>query len=362
MLQKPPSNLFSSEAVSCFHPDKICDQISDAILDECLENDKKSRVACEVFGTSKNLIIGGEITTKSKVDYSKVAREILEKVTTHKNIPVTNLIIPQSLEIATGVNRGGASDQGVVFGYAVGDNKQFLPNSYYLASEIMMLADKKQEQGLIPEALFDKKCMVTLTKDKKVKSIVYSNQHVRNFNKKQFIENIKNQVIDRVLKSNGFNVDYELLFNSADSFVKGGFESDTGLTGRKIIVDTYGGFGNHGGGAFSGKDPTKVDRSGAYMARFVAKNIVANGIAKECLVQVSYAIGVINPISICVRLDGVWESDKNDYVLDYIYKNFSFIPQDMISFLDLTNVKYQNISKYGHFLKKEYNWEKIVKF
>ena len=357
--------IFTSEAVSEGHPDKVCDQISDAILKECLRQDKSSHVACEVLISSNNLVIAGEITTSAKVNYEEVARNVLKDIGyintedgfDFENAKIDVIIKEQSSDINTAVSNGeeqGAGDQGIIFGYACNETKNYMPLTIEIAQAILKLAAIKRKSGEFKWAKPDMKSQVSIKYgDEEVKNsvdtIVVSVQHDANFNEKEFKKYIKEEIVDVVL--NDYDLDssnYTLLINPSGRFVIGGPLGDVGLTGRKIIVDTYGGRGHHGGGAFSGKDPSKVDRSAAYYCRYVAKNIVASGLAKECEIQVSYAIGKSELVSLNVFTygTGVFEDET---LIEMVKNVFDFRPYAMINNLKMLDLDYYAVSKYGHF-------------
>ena len=304
--------LLTSESVGAGHPDKICDQISDAILDSLLTNDPYARVACDVLANNNIIYIGGQITTKAYSDTIKEAWKVLKPLGYDENdFNIINGIAPQSADIALGVNKEedhelGAGDQGIIFGYATNENEFYMPWPIVLAHELLKRAEFLRRQNQFPYAKSDMKSQVTLEYDDEsnkitVKKVLMSIQHAENANLKEFKDFIKKNIVDYVLKEFNFNLDYDLLINPTGRFVIGGPVGDTGLTGRKIIVDTYGGFAHHGGGAFSGKDATKIDRSAAYMARYIAKNLVAAKIADKIEIQLSYAIGLPRPQSIYIN-------------------------------------------------------------
>ena len=297
--------LFTSESVSEGHPDKVCDQISDAILDACLEQDPNSRVACEVFATTNLVVIGGEITTQAKVNYEQVARDVMKSIgytddslgidADHCQIRI--VLDSQSPDIALGTNVevGGAGDQGIMFGYATNETEGYMPLAISIAHQLVRVATEKRKSGAFRWARPDMKSQVTIDytdrQHPKIETILMSVQHDPDFNEAAFKDYLKKEVMDYVVSKYDMNTDYQVYINPTGRFVIGGPHGDTGLTGRKIIVDTYGGYARHGGGAFSGKDPSKVDRSAAYMARYMAKNLVAAGFADQMEIQLSYAIG-----------------------------------------------------------------------
>ena len=357
--------VFTSEAVSEGHPDKVCDQISDAILKECLRQDKSSHVACEVLISSNNLVIAGEITTSAKVNYEEVAINVLKDIGyintedgfDFENAKIDVIIKEQSSDINTAVSNGeeqGAGDQGIIFGYACNETKNYMPLTIEIAQAILKLAAIKRKSGEFKWAKPDMKSQVSIKYGgeevkNSVDTVVVSVQHDANFNEKEFKKYIKEEIVDVVL--NDYDLDssnYTLLINPSGRFVIGGPLGDVGLTGRKIIVDTYGGRGHHGGGAFSGKDPSKVDRSAAYYCRYVAKNIVASGLAKECEIQVSYAIGKSELVSLNVFTygTGVFEDET---LIEMVKNVFDFRPYAMINNLKMLDLDYYAVSKYGHF-------------
>lgn len=361
---------YTSESVGAGHPDKICDQISDAILDELLKQDENSRVACDVIANDDVIYIGGQITTKGYVDTIKIAWDILKPLGYNENdFKIINAIIPQSADIALGVDKSknkklGAGDQGLLFGYATDENEFFMPWPLVLSHELVKRAEYLRKKELFPYAKADMKSQVTMEYDSinneiKISKILMSIQHEAAFNDKEFKEYIIQDIIKYVTNKYKFNDDYEILINPTGRFVIGGPKGDTGLTGRKIIVDTYGGFAKHGGGAFSGKDATKIDRSAAYMARYVAKNIVASKIAKKCEIQLSYAIGLPNPQSIYVDTFNTSKYSEEE-LIKMIYGLFDLSVEGIINTLDLLKPIYLPLATYGHFGRIDLNlpWEK----
>ena len=363
--------IFTSEAVSEGHPDKICDQISDAILHECLKQDKASHVACETLISSDRVVVSGEITTKAIVDYKQVAKEVIKNIgylTLEDGFDLENakyevILKQQSPDINNAVKVGvnqGAGDQGIVFGYACNETGNYMPLTIEIAQNIVKQASILRKEGLFKWAKPDMKTQVSIeyddtTSKSKVTTIVFSCQHAENYKEEKFKDYIKEEIIEKILEK--YDVDYseyELLINPSGRFVIGGPLGDVGLTGRKIIVDTYGGRARHGGGAFSGKDPSKVDRSAAYYCRYVAKNIVASGLAKECEIQVGYAIGKSEPVSINVYTYGT--GAINDGILTKMVKEiFDFRPFSMIKDLNMLDIDYSNVCKYGHFGRDDLN-------
>lgn len=361
--------LFTSESVTEGHPDKICDQISDAILDACLAQDPNSRVACECLITSDKLIIAWEITTTAKVDYEAIARNTIvtigydseEKFFDGKTCKVEVLIHTQSPDIAMGVDTGGAGDQGIMFGYACNESQSLLPLPIDLAHQLSFQLSKVRKNWILPFFRPDGKTQVTIEYEgstpKRLHTIVISTQHSKDVSQEELHEVIKKEVITPIVW-NLLDENTIIHINPTGSFYIWGPVGDTGLTGRKIIVDSYGGMGRHGGGAFSGKDPTKVDRSAAYMARYLAKNIVASGLCEKCEIQLSYAIGVTQPISIFLEDFGTAKIDKNQ-ILACIQKHFDLSPQGIIAKFQLKRPLYQATASYGHFGRDEFPWEKL---
>ncbi|WP_288705197.1 methionine adenosyltransferase [uncultured Catenibacterium sp.] len=369
-------NLFTSESVSEGHPDKLCDQISDAILDECLRQDKYSRVACECFATTNLLVIGGEITTNAKVDYEAVARDVMRRIGyTAEDLGIDAdtceikvVMDTQSSDIALGTNVevGGAGDQGMMFGYATNETETYMPLPISMAHELVRYASELRHNGTFKHARPDMKSQVTIDytdeNNPKVDTILMSIQHDPDFNEEEFKTFIKEKIMKEVVRKHHMNEDYKVFINPTGRFVIGGPHGDTGLTGRKIIVDTYGGMARHGGGAFSGKDPSKVDRSAAYITRYIAKNIVAAGLCDRIEIQLSYAIGVKDPTSVHVDTYGTGKV-ADEVILDAIKKEFDLTPQGIINTLDLLNPIYGPTAAYGHFGRTdvEFPWEKLNK-
>jgi len=372
--------LFSSESVSEGHPDKLCDQVADAILDAVISQDPNSFVACECFATKNFLMIGGEITTTAKVDYKKVAREVIKDIGydkneygfNYKNVKILNKINTQSPDIRQGVQKAnyleqGAGDQGIMFGYATDESEGYMPLPITIAHKLMRKATALRKSGEFKNARPDMKAQVTISYSKKkpvVKTVLMSVQHDPDFNEAEFKKYIHDEIMVPVVKSFGLNEDFDYLINPTGKFVIGGPMGDTGLTGRKLIVDTYGGSSRHGGGSFSGKDPSKVDRSASYMCRYVAKNLVAAGVAKRLEVQVSYAIGKADPLSInCETFET--SNLKEEQIVAIIKKVFDMRPGAFIHNFSLTkpSFKYKSISNYGHFGRPDVDlpWEKLDK-
>lgn len=356
--------VFTSEAVSEGHPDKVCDQISDAILTRCLEIDKNAHVACEVMIGENKVIIGGEITMNGSVDYVSIAKSVLKEIGYNSyedgfdsdSASYEILVKKQSSDIFNAVSKEeiGAGDQGIIFGYAVNETKNYMPLTIEIANKILLLATKKRKSGEFEWARPDMKSQVSIEYGDKnrVDTVLVSIQHSADFNEEKFKKYIKEEIVEQVLKEYDLiKDDYKLIINPSGRFVIGGPVGDFGLTGRKIIVDTYGGRGHHGGGAFSGKDPTKVDRSAAYYCRYVAKNIVASGVADECEIQVAYAIGLSEPVAINVNTFGSGKVSDNELCV-MVKKIFDFKPGNIIKQLDLLNVNYRECARGGHFGKE----------
>lgn len=367
--------LFTSESVSKGHPDKVCDQISDAILDACLAQDPNSRVACEVFATTDLVVIGGEITTKAKVDYEQVARDVLkdigydnsDKGIDYRTCKIQVVMDLQSPDIALGTNDevGGAGDQGIMFGFACKETEGYMPLAISIAHHLVRVATEKKNNGEFKYARPDMKAQVTIDyteEEPKIDTILMSIQHDPDFDETEFKRYIKEEIMDAVVKKYNLKTDYKVLINPTGRFVIGGPHGDTGLTGRKIIVDTYGGSARHGGGAFSGKDPSKVDRSAAYMLRYIAKNVVAANLCDKLEIQVSYAIGVKEPTSIYIETYGS-EHVSRDVILKAIKENFDLTPGGIINTLQLRQPIYLKTAAYGHFGRGDINlpWEKLDK-
>jgi S-adenosylmethionine synthetase len=342
---------YTTESVTSGHPDKVCDQISDAILDACLRQDPRSRVAVETFGSHGTLMLGGEVKTRAKVDFEKIARKVYRNIGYTDKLTVLNTIAKQSPDIAMGVDTGGAGDQGIMYGYATNETKEYLPKGVVLAHALARRLEKLRRDGTLKWLKPDGKTQVTIA-DGKVITALCSTQH----DKKVSQEDIRAGLIKHLFRPILGNLkNIEILVNPTGQFILGGFTADAGLTGRKIMVDTYGGVMPHGGGAFSGKDATKVDRSAAYMCRFVAKNLVANGYAKKALVSVAYAIGRIEP----VMIEAFDEKGKN--LTKVVNEHFDFRPQAIIKRLGLTRPIFQETAAYGHFGVPGRPWEKIIK-
>jgi len=363
--------LFSSESVTEGHPDKIADQISDAILDACLEEDPVSRVACETLTATGLVVIAGEITTKAYVDFQTVVRGTVASIGYDNALygfdantcAVISSINKQSGDIAMGVDTGGAGDQGMMFGYAVNENLDFMPTPISLAHKLTQRLSQVRKNGTLPFLRPDGKSQVTVEYDPngkvvRVDAVVVSTQHAETVTNDELRAEILKHVIQAVIPAHLLDEDTKYHINPTGRFVIGGPMGDTGLTGRKIIVDTYGGMGRHGGGAFSGKDPTKVDRSAAYMARHIAKNVVAGGLADKCEVQLAYAIGVADPVSVLVETFGTEKVDPA-IIPDLIRAHFKLTPRGIIDSLNLRRPIYRKTAAYGHFGRSDadFTWE-----
>lgn len=374
-------NLFTSESVSEGHPDKVCDQIADKILDECLKVDPKSRVACEVFATKNFVLIGGEITSKAKPNYKLIVKDVLTDIGYTKKeygfsadeVEVEVRVQEQSHDIAMGVDAKkdeeiGAGDQGIMFGYATNENDGFMPLPIAIAHKLVRIATNLRKTGRFEHARPDMKSQVSIDYSNpnkpRIATILMSIQHDPDIDMKAFKDYVKEHIMVPVAKSFGLNDDFEVIINPTGQFVIGGPAGDTGVTGRKIIVDTYGGAGHHGGGAFSGKDPTKVDRSASYFARYIAKNLVAAKVADRLEVQLGYAIGKNEPVSIHVDTFGT-SKYSDDKIVELIQSVFDLRPGMIIKNFSLTNpaFEYHKLTNYGHFGRPDLNlpWEKLDK-
>lgn len=360
--------LFTSESVGAGHPDKICDQISDKILDAVLAQDENARVAVECMASNRLIIIGGELTTNGYVDFVAKAWEVLSNLGyTENDFTIISNVNSQSPDINQGVDKKdgeiGAGDQGIMFGYATNETEEFMPLPISIAHELAKEAETLRKSGEFKWAKSDLKTQVTIDysgEKPTVNTILMSVQHAADYNEAEFKKYIKEQIMEKVIEKYGMNKDFKVFINPTGKFVIGGPIGDTGLTGRKIIIDTYGGMGRHGGGAFSGKDYTKVDRSAAYAARWVAKNAVAAGFADELEIQLSYAIGVSEPISISVNTFGT-EKFSHDAIENAIRNTFDLRPGAIINELGLRKPIYFQTSTFGHFGRKDLDlpWEKL---
>ncbi len=372
--------LFTSESVTEGHPDKICDQISDAILDKILTDDPEARVACETAVTTGLVIVMGEITTTTYVDIQRIVRDIVKEIGYDRGkygfdaetMGVLVAIDPQSPDIAQGVDESseddkdlGAGDQGIMFGYATNETPEYMPLTAVFASKLARRLSEVRKNGPLKYLRPDGKTQVTIEFDEfdkpvRVDAIVVSSQHAPNIKQEQIHRDIRKEVIDAIIPQELIDENTKIYINPTGKFVVGGPHGDAGLTGRKIIVDTYGGYARHGGGAFSGKDATKVDRSAAYAARYVAKNVVAAGFADRCEIQLSYAIGISQPTSIRIDTFGTGKYDE-DAIISAIKKVFDLRPKAIIESLDLKKPIYRQTSAYGHFGRDDLDltWERL---
>lgn len=376
--------LFTSESVTEGHPDKLCDYISDSILDSFLEKDENSRVACETVAGKGEIFITGEITSKAEVDIEKVVRQAIKEVgydnseidMDYRTCKIIISLSKQSPDIALGVDKSletkrgegieseGAGDQGLMFGFACDETKELMPLPISLAHRLAKRLSEVRKQKIISYLRPDGKVQVTIEyndgKPVRVDTIVISTQHDSDVDLDVLKKDIKDKVIKEIVPKELLDEKTKYYINPTGRFVIGGPLGDSGLTGRKIIVDTYGGYARHGGGAFSGKDATKVDRSAAYMARFLAKNIVANGYAKKCEIQFAYSIGVAKPVSIYIDTFGT-NTIPEEEIVDKIKSKFDLTPRGIIEYLDLKKPIYRKTTNYGHFGKEDLSWEKLIK-
>ncbi len=363
--------LFTSESVSEGHPDKVCDQVSDAVLDAMLKDDPDSRVACECYATTGMILVGGEITTETYVDLQTLVRNVIRDIGytsgdyrfEANSVAVINVINHQSPDIWRGVKDGGAGDQGMMFGYACTETEELMPAPIMFAHKLVKELARLRKFNSLTYLRPDSKSQVTLEYSDsgeilRADTIVISTQHDEGISQDKIKEDIIEKLIKKVIPSEYLDERTKFYINPTGNFVIGGPHGDTGLTGRKIIVDTYGGRAPHGGGAFSGKDPTKVDRSGAYAARHLAKNIVAAGLAKEVTIQISYAIGIAQPVSIRVDTHGTSEI-PNRVISDFILKEIDLTPRGIIERFNLRRPIYRQTSVYGHFGRQEFPWENL---
>lgn len=364
---------FTSESVTEGHPDKLCDLISDSILDEYLKQDENSRVAVETFAAKDKITVAGQVTSNGEVDIENLVRNVIKNVgydnektdMDYRTCKIDINITKQSSDIAMGVDVGGAGDQGIMFGYAINETENYMPYAIDMAHKLAKrLADVRKENE-ITYLRPDGKTQVTIEYEdnmpKRIDTILISTQHLEEVTMDRLKKDLIEKVINVVVPKEMMDENTKIYINPTGRFVIGGPLGDTGLTGRKIIVDTYGGYSRHGGGAFSGKDASKVDRSASYMLRYIAKNIVANGYAKKCELQVSYAIGMEKPISIWVNTFGTNKIPEED-IIKMIEEKFDLTPNGIIKYLDLKKPIYTKTTNYGHFGKEEMPWEKVITF
>lgn len=363
---------FSSESVTEGHPDKLCDTISDTILDAYLCQDPNSRVAVETFATNNTITIAGQVTSQGKVNIEEIARNTIKEIgydnektdIDYRTCKIKIDITKQSPDIAMGVDIGGAGDQGIMFGYACTDTENYMPYAIDMAHKLAKRLTQVRKENIVPFLRPDGKVQVTVeyedNKPKRIETILVSTQHEEKASIKEVKQAIISEVINKVVPSNMMDQNTKIYINPTGRFVIGGPLGDTGLTGRKIIVDTYGGYSRHGGGAFSGKDASKVDRSAAYMLRHIAKNIVANGLAEKCEIQVAYAIGMKQPLSIYVNTFGTGVKSEEE-IVKIIKEKFDLTPDGIINYLNLKRPIYSKTTNYGHFGKDDLPWEKIIK-
>ena len=363
---------FTSESVTEGHPDKLCDYISDSILDACLEQDENSRVAVETFAANNNITIAGQITTSAEIDVEKIVRNTIKEIgfdnagvdMDYRTCNINVDISKQSPDIAMGVDVGGAGDQGIMFGYACDETENYMPYAINMAHKLSKKVSEVRRTKEIPYLRPDAKTQVTVEYEndvpKRIETILISTQHNDGIEQEKIKNDLIQKVIKKVIPENKIDENTKIYVNPTGRFVIGGPLGDTGLTGRKIIVDTYGGYARHGGGCFSGKDASKVDRSAAYMLRHIAKNIVANGYAKRCEIQVACAIGMKEPLSIYINTFGTGVKSDEE-IANLIKEKFDLTPAGIINYLDLKKPIYRKTTNYGHFGKDDLSWEKIIK-
>lgn len=362
---------YTSESVTEGHPDKLCDYISDTILDECLKQDENSRVAVETFASKDLIVVAGQITTNAVINFEQIVRDVVKEIgydddTTGMDYRTCKVIVnvdKQSSDIALGVDIGGAGDQGIMFGYATDETPTYMPYALYMSHKLSKKLTEVRKNGIVPFLRPDGKTQVTVEYEndipKRIETILVSTQHTADVSQEEVRKTVIENVIKEVMPAEMIDENTKIFVNPTGRFVIGGPLGDTGLTGRKIIVDTYGGYSKHGGGAFSGKDASKVDRSAAYMLRYIAKSIVANGFAKKCEVQLSYAIGMEEPLSIYVDSFGT-AICSDEELAKLIKENFDLTPKGIINYLDLKKPIYRKTTNYGHFGKDDLSWEKVL--
>ena len=363
---------FTSESVTEGHPDKLCDYISDSILDACLKQDENSRVAVETFASAGKITIAGQMMTKAKIDVEAIARNAIKEIgydnektdMDYRTCEIDINLTTQSSDIAMGVDVGGAGDQGIMFGYACNETKNYMPFALEMAHRLAKRLTEVRKTKEIPYLRPDGKTQVTVEYEenipKRIETILISNQHLEQINLEQMKKEIIEKVIYHVIPLEYIDENTKIYINPTGRFVIGGPLGDTGLTGRKIIVDTYGGYSRNGGGAFSGKDASKVDRSAAYMLRHIAKNVVANHLAKKCEIQLSYAIGMEEPLSIYVDTFGT-STIAEEEIVELIKEKFDLTPNGIIEYLGLKAPIYKQTTNYGHFGRENLAWEKVIK-
>ena len=363
---------FTSESVTEGHPDKLCDLISDTILDEYLKQDENSRVAVETFASKNTITIAGQITSKADVNVEELVRKVIKEIGyDNENIDIDYStckidinITKQSTDIAMGVDTGGAGDQGIMFGYASNETEDYMPYAIDMAHKLAKRLTKVRKEKIIPYLRPDGKVQVTVeyeeNKPKRIETILISSQHNENASQEELKKDILEKVIKAVVPTDMIDKNTKIYVNPTGRFIIGGPLGDTGLTGRKIIVDTYGGYSRHGGGAFSGKDASKVDRSAAYMLRHIAKNLVANGYCNKCEIQISYGIGMKKPLSIYINTFNTGKKSDEELV-KLVEEKFDLTPNGIIKYLDLKKPIYTKTTNYGHFGKKDLPWEKVIK-
>lgn len=362
---------FTSESVTEGHPDKLCDYISDKILDECLRQDKQSRVAVETFASSNKITVAGQLTSNATINIEEIVRNTIKEIgfdnketdIDYRTCEVDINITKQSNDIALGVDIGGAGDQGIMFGFATNETENYMPYALDISHKLAKRLTDVRKEKIIPYLRPDGKTEVTVEYKNnvpvRIENILISTQHLDNIDMNKLKKDIKEYVINEIIPKEMIDEKTKIYINPTGRFVIGGPLGDTGLTGRKIIVDTYGGYARHGGGAFSGKDATKVDRSAAYMARHIAKNVVANGYAEKCEIQLSYAIGIEKPLSIYINTFGTNKIDE-EKIICKIKEQFNLTPNGIIKYLDLQTPIFAKTTNYGHFGKDYLPWEKIV--
>ena len=363
---------FTSESVTEGHPDKLCDYISDSILDAYLEKDKNARVAVETFASGNRITIAGQISANGEVDIEELVRQKVKEIgfdneetdMDYRTCKIDIDITRQSPDIALGVDIGGAGDQGIMFGYACKDTEEYMPYAISMAHKLAKRLTEVRKENIINYLSPDGKTQVTVEYEddtpKRIETILISTQHLDGISQEKIKQDIEKEVIRKVVPENMIDNNTKIYVNPTGRFVIGGPLGDTGLTGRKIIVDTYGGYSRHGGGCFSGKDPSKVDRSSAYMLRHIAKNLVANGYCKKCEIQIAYAIGMKEPLSIYINTFGTGTKSEEELV-NLVRESFDLTPDGIIKYLDLKRPIYEKTTNYGHFGKNNMPWEKIIK-